>query len=229
MKWPYSILFCFSIAACGGDDTRRGEVSGQADFTPDERPLATTLVYECNGYEFLARLGPGEMALWLEDRYVILSQVRSASGTLYEEGDISFWSKGDEAMLTVAGQSYQNCHLLPQRAPWEDARRRGVDFRGVGNEPGWYLEIQSGRQLLFVADYGSQRVMVPDQGEETDGPARVHYGATATHELRVGIVDEPCVDTMSGDMLPSQVWVTFNGTEYQGCGRNLDYPWIESE
>jgi membrane-bound inhibitor of C-type lysozyme len=225
MKWPCNLLFCFSLAACGGDDARRSESLGLADFTPDERPLATTLVYECNGYEFVARLGPGEMALWLEDRYVILSQVRSASGTLYEEGDISFWSKGDEAMLTVAGQNYQNCHLLPERVPWEDARRRGVKFRAAGNEPGWYLEIQGGRQLLFVADYGLQRVMVSDPVEERIDPAHVYHGTTGVDDLRVVIVDVPCFDTMSGDAFPSHVEVTLNGVTYPGCGRSLDYPW----
>jgi uncharacterized membrane protein len=229
MTWRYAILFCLSLTACGGDDARRSQSADGAGPRPDELPLAATLVYACNGYEFIARLGPGKIALWLEDRYVDLSQVPSASGTLYEKGDVSFWSKGNEAMLTVAEQIYQNCHLVPERVPWEDARRRGVDFRAVGNEPGWYLEIQSGRQLLLVGDYGSQRVMVPDAGEERVGPARVYHGAAGVYDLRVEIVDEPCADTMSGETFPSRVEVTLNSTAYHGCGQTLDYPWEDLE
>ncbi len=225
MKWRYVLYFCLLLTACGGDDARRSQAAGGTETGSQ----ATTLVYACNGYEFVARRGPGAMALWLEDRYIVLAQVSSESGSEYEKEDVSFWSNGDEAMLTVAGQSYQNCHLLPARVPWEDARRRGVEFRGVGNEPGWYLEIQGGRQLLFVGDYGSQRVLVPYAGAERVGPARVYHGAAAAHDLRVEIVDEPCVDTMSGEAFPSRVAVTFDGTAYQGCGQTLDYPWVELE
>lgn len=107
------ILLCLLLTACAGDDARRHQSADQADIRQEERPLATTLVYECNDYEFVARPGPGEIALWLADRYIVLSQVRSASGALYEKEDVAFWSKGDEAMLTVAGQSYQNCRLRP--------------------------------------------------------------------------------------------------------------------
>lgn len=229
MQWCPWILICLSIAACGGEDARRGISLDGANFASDDRPLATTLAYDCNGYEFIARLGPGEMAVWLEEGYVILSQVRSASGALYEEGDISFWSKGDEAMLNVAEVSYQNCHLVPERAPWEDARRRGVDFRAVGNEPGWYLEVRSGRQLLFVGDPGLKRVIVTDQDEESVGVTHTHHGVTEAHNLLVEIVDEPCFDTMSGKAFPSRVVVTLDGTAFRGCGQNLDYPWLNLE
>ena len=133
MKGYFGVLFLLTLTACASTEARGSLSADDTSFATEERPLATTLVYSCGDYEFIARLGAGEMALWLEDRYVVLSQVRSASGTLYKEGDISFWSKGSEAMLTVADQIYQNCHLRPERAPWEDARRRGVDFRGAGS------------------------------------------------------------------------------------------------
>ena len=113
------ILFCLSLTACAGDDARHSQFADRTNIQTDQRPLATTLVYDCTDYEFVARPGPDEIALWLEDRYIVLPHVRSGSGALYENGDVSFWSKGDEAMLTVAGKSYQNCHLRPSQVPWE--------------------------------------------------------------------------------------------------------------
>lgn len=223
-----SMLLCLLLGACGGA-TGYNPARDVLGFERDDRPLATTFVYDCNGYEFVARLGPGEMALWLEDRYVVLSQVRSASGALYEEGDTSFWIKGEEAMLTIGQQSYLNCQLMPARVPWEDARRRGVDFRAQGNEPGWSLEIKRGRQLLFVADYGALRVLVPDPGEVLSGDMRVYAGGTAASALRVEIEEVPCADTMSGDTFPASVVVTLDNTAYSGCGESLDYPWYDLE
>lgn len=225
MKRHFYLLSFLLLAACGGNQAQREQSASATEFAPEDQPLATTLVYDCNGYDFIARFGPGEVALWLTDKYLVLPSVRSASGALYEEGDVSLWSKGDEAMLTVGEQMYQNCQLQPQRVPWEDARRRGVDFRATGNEPGWHLEIQRGRQLLFVFDYGMQRVLVPDPAEASTGSTRSFSGMSNARELQVQIVDQVCVDTMSGESFPAQVVVTFENTRYEGCGQSLDYPW----
>lgn len=211
--------------ACGGNTLREGSAGRVDDYSPDPRPLGKTMVYECADYEFIARLGPGEMAVWLEDRYIILSRVPSASGVKYQEGSTAFFSKGDEAMLELDGERYTSCELAPARAPWEDARRRGVNFRAVGNESGWHLEIQQGRQILFVSDYGMRRVMVPDPGEKLDGEVRIYHAITDAHDLRVEIVEEDCRDTMKGDRYPSEVSVQINGKLYLGCGRDLEIPW----
>ncbi len=53
---------------------------------PPNPPVGKTLVYECAGYEFIARTGPGEMAVWMEDQYLVLSRQYSASGEKYVEG-----------------------------------------------------------------------------------------------------------------------------------------------
>jgi putative lipoprotein len=229
MRYCLCLLLCLPLAGCAASDMLQPLSADEPDLQPDERPLATTLVYDCSGYEFVARLGPGEMALWLPEGYVVLPQVRSASGTLYEEGDISFWSKGDDAMLTVVDQMYQNCHLQPQRVPWEDARRRGVDFRAIGNEPGWYLEIQSGKQLLFVYGFGVQRALVSDPAEEKTDTARVYSGASGGRELQVEILEQACADTMSGEQFPNRVVVIFDDMRYEGCGQDLEYLWEEEE
>lgn len=229
MRYRLCLLLCLSLSGCAGSAPLQPLSAEEPEMLPDERPLATTLVYDCSGYEFVARLGPGEMALWLPEGYVVLPQVRSASGTLYEEGEISFWSKGDDAMLTVVDQMYQDCHLQPQRVPWEDARRRGVDFRATGNEPGWYLEIQSGKQLLFVSGYGLQRVLVPDPTEEKTDAARAYSGVSGGRELQVEILEQACADTMSGEQFSNRVVVTFDDMRYEGCGQDLEYLWEEQE
>lgn len=211
------------LAGCAGDGARAAQPI--SDFHPEQRQLAKTLVYDCNGYDFIARLGPGEMAVWLPDRYVILSRVRSASGTKYLEGDIEFWSKGDEAMLSVGNEQHFNCVLVPGRVPWEDARRRGVDFRAVGNEPGWSLEIHGGGHLLFIGDYGLRRVAAPDPGVQLQGNVRRYHAVTESADLQVEIIERPCVDSMSGEAFARQVTVTLNNEVLYGCGRDLDYPW----
>lgn len=229
MQFRVCVLMCLSLAGCGASSAIQSFSADAGTLQPDERSLGKTFVYDCNGYEFIARLGPGEMAIWFPDEYVILSRVRSASGSLYEEGDISFWSKGNDAMLTVGGQSYMDCKLQPERVPWEDARRRAVDFRAVGNEPGWHLEIQSGRQLLLVLGYGMQRILVSEPAEIDTGATRFYKGNAGERAVQVEIIDQACMDSMSGEQFPSRVVVTLDNAYYEGCGQNLDYPWADIE
>lgn len=224
MPYQFFLVLIYALlVGCSGDRVRASEPD--PGFQPDQLPLARTLVYECADYEFIARLGPGEMAVWLPDRYLVLSQVRSASGSKYQEGDVEFWSSGEEAMLTVAGQAYRYCTLAPQRAPWEDARRRGVDFRAVGNEPGWSLEIRDDDHLLFVGGQRMRRVASPDPGQQIVGDALTWHVVTGSADLRVEVVAEVCVDTMSAMEFPSRVTVTLDGQVYYGCGRDLEYLW----
>ncbi len=221
MKWKLcELLLVASLSAVAGGE-------GPAPATtetlyPEQRSLPRTVVYDCNGFEFVTRVGPGEMALWLPQRYLVLSQVRSASGSKYQEGDVVFWSKGDEAMLQLGDVEHQDCQLRPERGPWADARRRGVDFRAVGNEPGWHLEIQRGRQLLYVGDYGEQRVTMPDPGVQVVGENRSYRARTEAGELAVEIFATPCFDSMSGEAFAAAVTVTLNGRQLHGCGRDLE-------
>ncbi len=128
-------------------------------------------------------------------------------------------------MLEVGGVSYTDCRLNPSRAPWEDARRRGVEFRAVGNEPGWHLEVRAEENLLFVGDYGTTRLLF-DKPETTEEGDLRHYRAEANGEsIDVTVSETLCVDTMKGEQFPYTVLVQVNGRSFSGCGRALDYPW----
>ncbi len=222
MKKLLPLLLGMTLTACAG---QAEQVPASTDFQPDERPLGKTLVYECTGIEFITRLGPGEMALWLEDRYLILSQVRAASGTKYQEGDIVFWSKGDQVTLELDGVRYADCRLNPARAPWEDARRRGVEFRAVGNEPGWYLEVRGEQHLLFVGDYGSSRHLFTELTATEEGDELHYRGRSASESIAVTVSETFCADSMKGEEFPYTVTVQLNNRIFSGCGRALDYPW----
>ncbi len=202
-------------------------LAGCAGYRPESAgnkpgPVGQTLVYECGDFEFVARAGQGEIALHLPDDYRVLGQVRSASGTRYEDGGAMFWSKGEEAMLDIGSRRYRGCRLNRSRGPWEDARRRGVNFRAVGQEPGWVLEIQAERNMLMVADYGSRRVLLPTpEVELLDGRER-YETSNERHHMVVEIELHHCFDTMSGQSYSNRVRVDLDGRKYRGCGDALE-------
>jgi putative lipoprotein len=150
-------------------------------------------------------------------RTITLPQAISASGVRYSNGTTTFWNKGNEATLEMDGAT-QMCRVL--RDPWQEARDRGIEFRAVGQEPGWFLEIDQEREMRLLYDYAEREARAP-------APAPVTTGGTTSYEagrLRVVSEERPCSDAMSGESFPRRVIVTIDGRELRGCGRSLVSP-----
>ncbi len=176
-----------------------------------------TLFFECNEVDFMVRTGPGELALWLDDHYTVLSQVPAASGSQYTEGDISVWLKGDEAMLKTPQVNARSCRNNPQRAIWEDAKRRGVNFRATGNEPGWVLEIHQQQGITLLMNYGQSRIHAPMPEAQKAGK-QTRY---VTDALDVTLEHKRCSDTMADILYTTTVTVQLEDTTLRGCGNVL--------
>jgi uncharacterized membrane protein len=133
-----------------------------------------------------------------------------------ESGQVTTPPPTDTGRDSSGGQSSTN--------PWESAKQRGIDFRAVGNEPGWYLEIDDGVRILAVVDYGEKRVEMPAPPPAmTDADTRriSYLVQTEAHRMSIVIAEVPCADVMSGEEFPARVTLTLDGKEYQGCGRSL--------
>jgi len=109
----------------------------------------------------------------------------------------------------------------PGRDPWAAARARGIEFRAVGQEPGWYLEIDNGKSIHVVYDYGEREATMPVPPPVSSGDSITYEASTDARRLRVVIEKRPCSDIMSGLPFPSTVTVTIDGNTYRGCGQDL--------
>ncbi|MGH7467187.1 MAG: MliC family protein [Longimicrobiales bacterium] len=193
---------------------------------PDVAPLvpdsAPTFVYLCpDSFTFTVRALQDTAWLYLPERTLTLPLVVSGSGARYSDGRVTFWAKGEEALLELDGRARTDCRNNPGRAVWEHARLRGVDFRALGQEPGWLLEIDEGKQIIMIADYGERRVTTPAPSPEFNAATgkKTYRIRTEAHRLQIVLKNEPCADAMSGERYPTTVVVTLDGREYRGCGR----------
>lgn len=182
-----------------------------------------TFVFDCDGdVSFTIRTGPGEVALWmpaaLGGAYRVLSLAMSASGARYVEGDIEFWNKGELATFDIAGRRFVDCRSNPAKVPWADAARRGVIFRGLGNEPSWYVEVLADR-FAVVTELGTQRLELPYAGPVVAGASTTYQGSDSPVAVRVE--RRPCNDTMSGEAFEASATVTLEDRVLNGCGRFL--------
>lgn len=135
----------------------------------------------------------------------------------------------DSARVPVA-QPYNPDDSGPADTPqilalWAERRKRGVDFFGVGQEPGWMIEIDEGKRLYLLANYAEDTVDVVAPAPVID-PAvpgrRVYRTEGKGHTVEVTIEPRPCSDAMSGKRYAETVLLTLDGKSYDGCGRKVD-------
>lgn len=107
-------------------------------------------------------------------------------------------------------------------SPWDDAKARGIGFRAVGNEPGWFAEVGMGEapSLHAELDYGERMV---DVGSLQPLSGLLGYAGTAHDGASVRLVIErkSCSDGMSDATYPASATLTVGDRTYQGCGRFL--------
>ena len=187
--------------------------------------LGRTVKFTCAPHDeaaftFTVGNGPGEAGITLPERFggrsLVLPQVRAASGARFEEGGVTFWNRGDEALLQVDSQTFEGC---VERAEEEGGE---VIFRATGTEPFWRLEITEG-DLSFY-NFGEQEVVVPAPAPEADEAAGVttYHAVGEAYDLRVILDETTCTDAMSGFTYEVTVTVTLGGDTFQGCGRGLE-------
>lgn len=105
---------------------------------------------------------------------------------------------------------------------WEAARARDVDFRAIGQEPSWHLELEEEREIRFVVN-DERHVFspVPRPSRGIESPSLFYAVRSDGKTLNLIIEQTPCEDTMSGERFPATVTVELNGETYRGCGREL--------
>ena len=214
------------LAACSPD---KNTPEPGKNVEPDSQANAPgragqTFVYECgDGTQFTARVEGEKVWLFLPLATVSLPHVEAASGAKYTDGSTLFWSKGETALLERDGHERTECRNNRSKAIWEDAKLRGADFRAIGNEPGWNLELSRSYGIVFVTNYGSDRFTfaLPEPVSDPKAGTTVYIVSADGHKLSILLATGPCMDTMSDEEYETKVKVTFDGTELNGCGRPL--------
>ncbi len=217
------------VLGCASEQESPSELqkSQQKQVTlPDFSSINTkdVFVYNCgDSLQFTAHVTNDSTWLFLPDTALKVSPVPAGSGAKYQGSRYIYWSKGNEAILQEPTGPFMTCTTSPKEKSWQAARIRGVDFRALGQEPGWHLEITEGKQIRYVGSYGQDTVFTPvPNSKQTVAGQTVYEAQTEAHSLRIEISDELCTDSMSGFQFPFKVTITVDGETYRGCGRTLE-------
>lgn len=190
---------------------------------PDPEPMpAEWHSFQCGDIAVDASFdADARVSLSLPWKLVELPLVRAASGARFADDEIEFWTRGsDQARLTLPDEETFECILRDSLSPWTRAMIDGVDFRAVGNEPGWHVEVMHDEGLLFLTlDYGTNRLEFEDVEVLAD---QAGYRAESPgNEVEITIEHATCQDSMVGWPFPVRVEMRLNDLELQACGRFL--------
>ena len=210
----FSLLLLFN--ACKGVDNKRAISS-----LPTESPSTQTFVFTCSDIlEFVARTDNKEAWLFLPSGTIQLPH--SGAGS-YRNDQTYLQINGQEASLEASGVKHPLCKNDRRQAIWEHAKLNGADYRAIGNEPGWTLEIRNQESIILITDYGSTQHEFRLPKPEIDKTNRItrYQSKDSDHEMILMISGEACLDSMSGEGFSSKATVTLDGKILRGCGRAL--------
>lgn len=182
---------------------------------------AHTYVFTCDeGFEFVARTESRSAWLFLPSGTVELTKESSDD---YRAEQVAFRINGQSSQLEGPEGKHLNCRNNRSLAIWEHAKLNGADFRAIGNEPGWYLEIRNQAKIVLVTGYGSEQheFELPEPETDAASGATVYKAGLDGQEMTLTIAGETCLDSMSGEEFESKVEVAFKEKTLRGCGRAL--------
>jgi uncharacterized membrane protein/membrane-bound inhibitor of C-type lysozyme len=182
---------------------------------------AGTQRWQCGEVLLDARRDGETMHLSFSGRTLALPHVESLTGARFADaGGNAFMQLEDHAKLILPGDDGRDCTISARVSPWNDAAARGIGFRAVGNEPGWFVEVGKGGSpsLHATLDYGDRKVTVAKAipaglgftGKAADGTAVV-----------LEIQRTRCQDGMSGEAFEATARLLVGHQTYRGCGAFL--------
>lgn len=184
----------------------------------------STWAYTCpDGPRLTVHYRENEARVTLPTRELVLPPAPSTSGARYASGDTVFQDRAGEAFVEVGSERYTGCLGRRAETPEDAARLLGFDFRGIGQEPGWIVDVDADRQVRWIGDYGTVRFATeaPTASESPDGSV-TWTARSEGHEITVEARPEACRDAMSGRPFSHMVRVSADGRDYSGCGRWLN-------
>jgi heat shock protein HslJ/membrane-bound inhibitor of C-type lysozyme len=176
---------------------------------------SNTSLYVCGDKTIQARLAGQSMQLHINDKVFSLKHAVSASGARFQSADetIVFWTKGQEAMLTTAGNQWPTCNQV------SDDSLATLPFHAQGNEPGWALTADFDAVSL-VWNYGKQHLVMRHPQLKMTRSGFIMHTRQDQRPLNVNVIHSLCRDSMSGRPYPQYVTVRFGSENLSGCGGN---------
>jgi heat shock protein HslJ len=119
--------------------------------------------------------------------------------------------------LTSCSTGRPTAASTPEVAQVQSPATAGTSFRATGNEPSWRLDIGS-TEMVLLTNFGQDRLVAATPMAQVSGGTTKYVARTDQGDLTATIVNQLCVDSMSGMPHPRAVTIVVGGKTLTGCG-----------
>ena len=191
-----------------------------AETGEDQSASPRTWVFMCpDESSYVVRATEREAWVFRPASSLRLPAVPGVGPLRYGRGETQLVIEGEHGMFTEPRKETFRCRNDRRLAVWEHAKLDGVDFRGIGNEPPWVLEMREMSRIVLITEYGANRIERPLPQPVSDKPRKTTRWDAG--DLQIEITAELCHDIMSGEEFGSRVVIYWQGQMLRGCGRPL--------
>ncbi|HHP7233931.1 MAG TPA: META domain-containing protein [Desulfobacterales bacterium] len=187
----------------------------QPEQTPPDKGAQPVIggetFYRCGGTPVAFSVQAERARMNVAGESFALRPAVSASGarfTAVDGSDTAFWSKGEQALVTVRGRELPECLTL---------REPELPFTARGQEPGWMITIDADA-ILLNADFGALQLRMPKTEPLTTAEGFLYRTAAEGRRLSVAIRPEICADVSTGMPHPYRVRYELDDRAHTGCG-----------
>jgi heat shock protein HslJ len=117
------------------------------------------------------------------------------------------------ACSTVSGTTEATSSMPPEHS----AGGVHVPFRASGNEPSWRLDIGE-TEMTLLTNFGQDRLVAAAPKPHVSGATTRFVTRVDQEEFAATIVEQLCIDSMSGMPHPQSVTVVVGDRTLNGCG-----------
>ncbi len=244
------IILVFVVLACNNSTSTKDAKKDSAVVKQpvDSIALQMTGIYggyvpcpDCPGIQTYLSLN-SDKKFRLEETYTGKDKIEITEGSWTRENDKILLYQGDNLKLSFLHEPGKVMQLDPSgnriagnlgdkfvltlqemahNTAWDEKKKAGIDFIGVGNEPFWGLDIdKDNKVILRLADLKSP-IIFPYNAPLNSGGSKEYHVEGNGNSLDITITPQFCSDGMSEFLYDHKVTLKYNGKEYAGCGVTL--------
>lgn len=147
-----------------------------------------------------------------------LERVPAASGTRWENQAALFHDRGADAILQRKPGPELSCREIVLMSQIEDARIRGVAYRGHGVDGNWHIDVGPGVPLTLVRAGAAPMVFSrPTSVADPNTNTTLYSARQGDSNLTLKLTDVKCRDK-AGNTLPGSADLVLDGVTLEGCG-----------
>ncbi len=205
------------LAACGGGSSVPAPpASHNAAATP--RLRGTLLVRADSTMIFVACGTTTERAVGAPPSSQLALAIAAVNGAVRDSLFVEFTADTTRNAVAVRETLFATAFSEGSRC---DQPPRGFDVEAIGVEPFWHVTLDSA-QLVLERPEPPRELVFDARPPETRGALTTimaHRALGRVHDLKLGLLHEPCSDGMSGAWYPYRAEVRVGDLALHGCAR----------